>query len=272
MRVVALVGDQPNQRGLCSKIAQVSELVGIVRSRNAPLVPPPASRAWLSLAARLPARLFASSFVDVWKQLSFRYNEAFPEFPSTSSVTVAGINYPETMDFLKDTKPDLIVVSGTNMVGRKIIGWAAQNCRGAINLHTGISPYVRGGPNCTNWCLAMGWYHLIGNTVMWIDAGVDSGDLIATEQTPLSGEESLFDLHWKVMEHAHDLLCRAVKLAASGAQLPRVKQRTETGRCFKNSEWNVLQARKALRNLRNHYPAGIRDRQKDLELVSLLRL
>jgi len=37
------------------------------------------------------------------------------------------------------------------------------------------------------WCLAKNWLHLIGNTVMWIDPGIDSGDLLSTERTPLDG-------------------------------------------------------------------------------------
>src|SRR5262249_1175840 len=142
-----------------------------------------------SLATRIPVRIFTGELAHTWQSLQARYRDQYPAPPTTEGPEVSSINDAATLSFLEKSRPDHVVVSGTNMVGRKLLAWLDGRRCGTINLHTGISPYVRGGPNCTNWCLAMGWYHLIGNTVMWIDAGVDSGDLIATERTLLDGSE-----------------------------------------------------------------------------------
>src|SRR5207253_2541544 len=126
-----------------------------------------------------------------------------PRFPDVPLVRVRNINDTATREFLQQLRPDLVTVAGTNMVGPTLLAEASEG-RGVVNLHTGLSPYVKGGPNCTNWCLAEGTFHLIGNTVMWLDPGIDTGRIIASERTPLAGDEDLAELHWKVMEHAHD--------------------------------------------------------------------
>jgi hypothetical protein len=123
-----------------------------------------------------------------------------------------------------------------------------------MNLHTGISPYVRGAPNCTNWCLAIRRFDLIGNSVMWIDEGIDSGNLIATEQTALTGRETLTELHIKVMDQAHDLLLRAVRLFSEGRPLPNVPQRElGEGRLFLLRHWTGKPIIRAVWNFYIHY-------------------
>jgi methionyl-tRNA formyltransferase len=163
----------------------------------------------------------------------------------------------------------LVAVSGTNLVGRKIIAEAASR-RGIVNLHTGISPYVKGGPNCTNWCLATRKFDLIGNTVMWLDPGIDTGNIIATERTPLTGDEDLAELHWKVMEHAHDLYRRAIAKIASGEPVASVPQsELGTGPVYYLADWTATQMIKARRNFRTDYREGVRRDSADARLVPL---
>jgi methionyl-tRNA formyltransferase len=42
---------------------------------------------------------------------------------------------------------------------------------------------------------------MIGSTVMLLDDGIDSGNIIASARTPLNGRESLLELHIKVIDH-----------------------------------------------------------------------
>lgn len=170
---------------------------------------------------------------------------------------VPNINDARTVAWLDRLSPELVLVSGTNLVGQAIRDWAASR-GGIINLHTGLSPYVKGGPDCTNWCLAEGAFHLIGNTVLWLDAGIDSGPILATEQTVLSGQESLAELHWKVMTHAHDLCVRAVQALAAGRETPRIPQeRVAGGRTFSSLDWNGRAMRRAWRNFRRDFSAEL---------------
>ena len=58
---------------------------------------------------------------------------------------------------------------------------------------------------------------------MWINDGIDSGDLLATDVVNFNGEESLTEVHYKVMQSAHKLYLDAVELIKNNSAL-RVKQ------------------------------------------------
>lgn len=259
MKVVILTGDQANQAALCHKLEPYCDIRAIVLSENVPRKSPPPSRRARQLVNRVSGRLAGRPFVEAWRQLLRSYAELYPSFPEAPTVRVKNVNDAQTLRTIEEAAPDLVVVSGTNLVGRKIIELGSRRM-GVVNLHTGISPYVKGGPNCTNWCLAEGSFHLIGNTVMWLDPGIDTGNIIATEQTPLTGNETLPELHWKVMEHAHSLYVKVVRRLAEGEPLPSIPQDSIcAGRTFYNIEWDVRAMLKARRNFRRHYPAHFTD-------------
>jgi methionyl-tRNA formyltransferase len=175
--------------------------------------------------------------------------------PSFPQIGVENINDPETLRFLGELNPDAVLVSGTNLVGRAIIDWASSR-RGIFNLHTGLSPYVKGGPNCTNWCLADGTFHFIGSTVMWLDTGIDSGPIVTTARPKLSGTESLAGLHWAVMEHAHGLCIQAVSALRSGRPVPRARQDgIAQGRTYYTVDWNARAMLRARQNFKRRYNA-----------------
>lgn len=251
MKVVVLTVEAPNQAALCRKLDAHCELVGIVLSRN--IVK---RRFWHRLwifRNRVEGRLVRSPFVTVWRELQHRYRTHVPTFPDVPVVRVRNVNDPTTLRFLRQVAPDLVVVSGTNLVDRRIIEWSS-GCRGIINLHTGLSPYMKGGPDCTNWCLVERAFHVIGSTVLWLDAGIDSGPILSTERTPLTGRETLFELHWKVMEHAHDLCVRAVRALAAGRPVPRIAQdRIAEGRTCSSLEWGRAAIRRAWANFTTLY-------------------
>jgi methionyl-tRNA formyltransferase len=208
--------------------------------------------------------LLGHPFIAAWQQLQDSYAELYPHFPDVPLVRVKNINDPATIKVIEETSPDLILVSGTNLVGKKIIEIASRRS-GVLNLHTGLSPYIKGGPNCTNWCLAERDFHLIGNTVMWLDAGIDSGNIIASEQTALSGSETLTELHWKVMEHAHAMCVCVVAKLASSESVPSVPQHSlGSGKTFYTADWNARAILRARHNFRRHYRSYFTDRDRQL--------
>ncbi len=273
MKIVILTGNQSNQKVLCHKIAEVCEISAIVLSENIPRKKPPFTKQARSFVNRVSNRLVGRPLVETWLKMLGECDRQFLNFPDVPIVSVQNINDQATLETLEKYRPDLTAVSGTNLVGKKVINAAEK----IINLHTGISPYVKGGPNCTNWCLAKNWFYLIGNTIMWLDAGIDSGKIIATEQTPLDGNETLFELHWKVMQHAHDLYVRTVRQIAKGEQVSSVPQDSiSPGALFYTADWDFIEMRNALKNFRRNYPKYFADAEKrekmsaELKLVSLV--
>lgn len=253
MRLVLLMNDQANQRALACRLASQAEIAGIVLVRPAPKAGK--RRRLLDQARRAARGAVGLPFRRSWFGMLAHYDRLYPRWPDAETIEVADVNDPATADLVARLKPDLVVVSGTNLLRPPLIA-AVQRTAPILNLHTGISPYIRGAPNCTNWCLAEGRFDLIGNTVMWIDAGIDTGDLAATERTPLTGRESLIQLHIAVMDHAHDLLVRCVGRLRDGLPLPRVRQwELGEGQLFLSKQWQAPQMARALLAYRFRRPA-----------------
>lgn len=242
---------QPNQVALVHKLTPVCDLRGVVVSENVPRRPSTGgARRALN---RLGGRTVGAPLAAAWSEMLGHYAERWPKLPRVPVTEVTNVNDAGTLAQLRELDAELAVVSGTNLVGPEIIRLMSSRA-GIVNLHTGISPYVKGGPNCTNWCLARGWFHLIGSTVMWLAPGIDDGDLIATERTPLTGVESLAGLHWSVMEHAHDLYVRSVGRIVDGKAVPGVPQaEIGEGRTFYTAQWTPREMLRARLNFRRSY-------------------
>jgi methionyl-tRNA formyltransferase len=176
------------------------------------------------------------------------YQREYPDFPAVTVSRHGGVNAPDVPKLVAREAFDLVLVSGTDLLRQPLIDVITKQGR-ILNLHTGLSPYIRGGPNCTAWALAIGRFDLIGNTIMWIDAGIDSGDLVATERTTLTGHESLQELNRAVMDHAHDLYAWAVSRFVRGERLRSVRQAdVATGHLFLSRHWTATRIASATFN------------------------
>lgn len=275
MRVVILTNKQSNQVALANKIAGLVQVEAVVVSHNIPKRAKSRRFDFARLLNSVANRTVGREFVQAWLSVLERYEDKYSSFPTENIFEVENVNDELTSLVIQETEPELVIVSGTNIVGSRLIKQIKKNAR-IINLHTGISPYVKGGPNCTNWCLANGWFHLIGNTVMELDAGIDTGNVIVTERTRLNGDENLALLHWKVMEHAHDLYIRVISRFAEGVAVSATPQNLiADGKLFYNRQWNAFEIIRAKRN----FVAGFRPYFKraaasqsvsaDIRLISL---
>src|ERR1700704_6660173 len=205
-KIVMWCGDAPNQRALVNKIAQRFDLRGIVIDKKKNLKKPPL---WKRIPVALQDRVFFRKINGAWTFLQHEYEKQFPQWPPVTNMIVDSINSDEAFDFTRQLAPDLILVSGTSLVKKKML--SLDPSIGIINLHTGLSPYIKGGPNCTNWCIANNEWGLIGNTIMWINSGIDSGNIITTKKVEVNSCDDLFDIHKKVMEEAHQLYIDAIR-------------------------------------------------------------
>ena len=88
---------------------------------------------------------------------------------------VASINDGSVIEALEAARPDVVVVNGTRIIAKRVL-----DCVEApfINTHTGITPAYR-GVHGGYWALAEGKPELAGVTVHYLDAGIDTGGVIA---------------------------------------------------------------------------------------------
>lgn len=89
-------------------------------------------------------------------------------------VDVEKINSPQVRDLLTQHQPACVVVSGTGIIGKKVLALAPM----FINIHVGITPRYR-GVHGGFWAIAENRLDLVGVTIHQIDAGVDTGGIIA---------------------------------------------------------------------------------------------
>ena len=259
MIVSIFINECPIQMALVNKISKNITVNTVFRSKN--IVNNNQKKTYIYYLKRFIRIPFEMPFRLAWNQLKNRYQQEYPEIPKDIEYhTVENINDQAVIDYIREKEPGLIIVSATTMVLEEIINEADKiNCL-IINLHTGVSPYIKGGPNCTNWCLAKNYY-LVGNTVMKLDRGIDSGSVIASELTKLNGNESLFELHYKVMEHGFDLYTKVIKCYVENNKIPNIILQDDIstkGMLFYTNDWTISKVIQAYYNYRFLYKDGIK--------------
>ena len=146
-----------------------------------------------------------------------------------SSISVADVNDSSVLSFVKQHQADVICVNGTNLIREPLLSYSANLPYGMINLHTGLSPYSRGG-NCNLFMLLEGQPQLVGGTIHYIDKGIDSGDIIHTFRPLIDTNDPYELIEAKVFIEGMKKLSAAVSdIANNKAQ--RIKQ-WEQGKLF----------------------------------------
>jgi hypothetical protein len=243
--IVLWCGSAANQKALAVKIAKRFTLSGIVIDERSQVT---VRKKILKLPFLVWDRLRFRNIYGSWKKLQQYYGQTFLLWPDVPILRVPDINNDDTGEFTKKLQPGLIAVSGTALVKEKLLG--TQASIGIINLHTGLSPYVKGGPNCTNWCIANNDWHFVGNTIMWLNAGIDSGNIITSECVEIRSLPNLVEVQIKVMEKAHALYLRAIDyLLHTEPPYNAVPQHSlGKGKLFLTKMWTAAERKMLLKN------------------------
>ena len=119
----------------------------------------------------------------------------------TVSPTVGSINNKIYIDKIKKLEPDVIVVMGSCLLGKKIINISKY----IINMHTGLSPYYRGG--YTNlWPILNEEYGYFGVTIHTMSSGIDSGAIVYTARPDICLGDSYGSINSKAIILGTDLM------------------------------------------------------------------
>jgi len=257
------VGDAPNHRALVSKIAAKYDVAGIVADQKKQWK---ATAGFVSVWKKIISKIRFRKIDAAWAQLQDYYRTQYPGWPEKPVLFASSINSAEAFEFTRKLQPDLVVVSGTSMIKEPMVSFPLP--AGIMNLHTGLSPYVKGGPNCTNWCIANDQWGLIGNTIMWLSSGIDSGNIITSERTDVSNETSLAAIHRNVMEHGHDLYLQAIGyVVKANPPYQSVPQTTlGKGNLYLTKMWKADKKKQLLRNLERERNGSVTAEVKTIPL------
>lgn len=129
------------------------------------------------------------------------------------------IKTPEFTEILRNFKPDLIVVVAFGQIlSKEILSIPPLGC---VNVHASLLPYYRGAAPI-HWSIIHGETKT-GVTTMYMDEGLDTGDMILYKEQMISQEMTTGELHDCLMHLGSDLLVETITQLKQG-KITRVPQ------------------------------------------------
>jgi methionyl-tRNA formyltransferase len=128
----------------------------------------------------------------------------------------AKIRTPEVFALLQSLAPEAIIIVGYGkIIPQNIIDLPPYGC---INLHASLLPKYRGAAPI-NWAIVRG-ETVTGVTTMKIDAGLDTGDILLMQETPIAPEEDAATLNPRLAEIGAQLVVETLVALERGAVTP----------------------------------------------------
>ncbi len=128
----------------------------------------------------------------------------------------------ENVDLLKELAPDLVVVVAYGQIlSKEILDIPPKGC---INVHASLLPKFRGA-SPINWCIVQG-EKTTGVTTMYMDVGLDTGDMIEKTEVEITPEMNAGELHDILMVSGGTLLSSTLEMLADDTA-PRTPQNDE---------------------------------------------
>lgn len=111
----------------------------------------------------------AKSEVEFFKEWTPEWEEKNVRF-----IPYGAINSPEIVKEIEGLNPDLIVCYGCSIIKEPLLSKFSGRI---LNVHLGLSPYYRGS-GTNYWALVNNEPEAVGATFMYMDAGIDTGEII----------------------------------------------------------------------------------------------
>ncbi|MEQ1731275.1 MAG: formyltransferase family protein, partial [Vicinamibacterales bacterium] len=142
---------------------------------------------------------------------------------------------------------DMMLVFGTGILKEPLLSAFAGRI---INLHLGLSPYYRGaGTNF--WPLVNGEPEYVGATIHYLDAGIDTGPMIAHVRPEVESADGPNEIGNRTIVAAARCLAEAARAHAEG----RVRATVQTGggRLYRRRDFNAS----AVLAMRENFASGM---------------
>lgn len=118
---------------------------------------------------------------------------------------------------LEEIKPELIaVVAYGKLLPPSVLQYPAYGC---INVHASLLPKYRGAAPIQR--AIMNGESKTGITTMYMEEGLDTGDMLLSEEIPITKEDDFGTIHDRMAVVGGRLLCETVHALASGTAVRR---------------------------------------------------
>ncbi|MEV4106460.1 formyl transferase [Nonomuraea sp. NPDC049695] len=162
---------------------------------------------------------------------------------------VDSVNGAEVADVLREKGPGAVVVSGTGIIGRRILECAPA----FVNIHVGITPRYR-GVHGGFWALYEGRPELVGTTIHLVDPGVDTGGILAQKSIAVDPFTDTYrTLPVKQYLGALDSMAEAVQGVLDGRARPYRRTDLDSMQWYSPTPSRYVRFLREMRKLRRAY-------------------
>ena len=184
-------------------------------------------------------------------------------------VSAGACSDPAEVALMTAARPDVVLVFGTGILREPFL--SAFEGR-IVNIHLGLSPYYRGaGTNF--WPLVNRQPEYVGATIHYLDAGIDTGPILAHARPHIERGDGPHDVGNKTIVAAAETLLQAA--AAHVAGTARSVPQWDGGRLYQRKDFNAEAVRTLYRNFEvgmiDDYLAARTSRDAALRLIDLER-
>ncbi len=162
-----------------------------------------------------------SKFIAKWSKARraecFRLAGASQELPENCElIEIPSVNSDECRQALQTISPDVVMVVGTRIIGKKTL-----QCTNApfINYHPGLTPKYR-GMHGGYWTLASGDAENLAVTVHLVDENVDAGDVLYQQRLAMPPGNNIATYHYHMAVEARSIAVKAIGDALDGKLKP----------------------------------------------------
>jgi len=250
VRVVVLCGGAPRHVYVANRLCRSLDVLAIVQEVGRRITPAKlASMAKPKVAARKIGRwLRDRKRYSGNGEAGFFFGEAEVKLDRPDLLqAVDHINDRAAFDTVRRLAPDFVAVFGTSLIKPPLLG---QGRLGMLNLHGGLSPDYRGA-DCTFWALFNGEPAQIGCTLHFINAGIDTGALIAHVCPEVREGDDELTLFWRAVRDSAEVYAEAIERLARGEALGQRQDRK--GRLYQVKDRTWAAEREFARRL----PGGV---------------
>ena len=158
---------------------------------------------------------------EIGRHHEISYSEVKETALSNKIPVFQPINIKTEYDKILELKPDIIITCAYG----QIIPNAILSCPkyGCINVHASLLPKLRGGAPIQH--AILDGYEETGITIMYMDEGMDTGDIISSEKIKIEEDDTYQTLHDKLSILGSKLLIKTLPSIIKGEN-KRIKQNT----------------------------------------------
>lgn len=122
------------------------------------------------------------------------------------------VNSEETIEKLKEIKPDCIIVIAYGQILRKeVLDIPKYGC---VNVHASLLPKYRGAAPI-HWAIIDGEKET-GITIMQVDEGLDTGDMLSKREITIEGDDDSQSIHDKLSKLGSELIIETLENLEKG--------------------------------------------------------